>query len=385
MATFGDVWRKVRLECPLAGPLLLQTWSQDVYNVLTDRRPWAFLRKEATLTTLASRSLTVGVTQASTAVTSAALFVASDAGRQIRIGTTPSIYTIATFTDASNVVLERVYDEDDDAAATATIQDIYAVMPADFGQFLVVANPAIERPLIFWLTQEELIRYDPHRSNTDSTPRALVARDVSTVTATLGQLRYEWWPHPTSAATFPYLYIARPAALSDTTNLDGVLRHRDDILRYGVLARAARWPGPPGGPKNPYFNRLIADDYETKFEAEMLKLDLRDDEQALMSVDNYPWHAWSAWLTTRDDTFLPMPFRSPWKNPVVSMPDSGGNHRGKRGGELGPGETANSVSGLAKQPSIWDLGRGDPGQGGTVTIPDLTPEAGRTIDGSKSK
>lgn len=51
--TFGETWRAVRLQVPAAPALLCQRWVQDTYNTLCDRRGWAWLRKETTLTAIA--------------------------------------------------------------------------------------------------------------------------------------------------------------------------------------------------------------------------------------------------------------------------------------------------------------------------------------------
>ena len=63
MATFGDIWRMVRLHAPGAPFSLVRNWTQSAFEELCERRPWTFLSAEARMSTLTSRSLTITFTQ----------------------------------------------------------------------------------------------------------------------------------------------------------------------------------------------------------------------------------------------------------------------------------------------------------------------------------
>jgi hypothetical protein len=78
--TFADVYRRVRLHAPIAPLFLAQAWVQEAWQEFCDFRGFSFLRAELTMQISASRSVTVNVTLNSTLVTSAAAFVAGDAG-----------------------------------------------------------------------------------------------------------------------------------------------------------------------------------------------------------------------------------------------------------------------------------------------------------------
>lgn len=290
--TFGDIWRKVRLHAPEAPFGLVREWTLAAYKELCERRPWVFLQQEIHLQTLASRTLSVTVTAGSTTITSAAGFVASDAGRQVRVGTTPT-YTINTVTDASTAVLDLAYSGSS-GAATATILSAYVTMPADFGAFLLVADPYNQKILPWWHTQEELTRLDPSRTSSDANPRCLVAQTLSTAPATLGQMRYEWWPAPTAAKAFPAYYRQSPQALADTDVLLGVLGDRGEILETGALMFCARWPG-TSARKNPYFSMATYRELKDDFEKDCAHLELRDDDQSLQSWTVLPYHRWTTW------------------------------------------------------------------------------------------
>lgn len=299
--TFADVWRKVRLHASEAPFGLVKEWTLAAYRELCERRPWVFLQKQVHLQTLASRSLAVTFTQNSTAITSAAGFIASDAGRQIRVGTVP-IYTINSVTDASNAVLDLPYS-DTGGAQTATILSAYVTLPADFGAFLLIADPYNQKILPWWHTQETLTRLDPTRTASDANPRALVATTLSTAPATLGRMRYEWWPSPTAAKAFPTLYRQSPQALADTDLIQGVLADRAEILETGALMFCARWPGTSTF-KNPYFSMATYRELKDDFEKDCAHLELRDDDQAQQSWAVLPYHRWATWDLAGSDASL---------------------------------------------------------------------------------
>lgn len=283
--TFEDVWRRARLEIPAAPALLVRSWAQEAFSRICDSWGWAFLRSEGTLTMLASRSFTATVTNGSTSVTSAAQFATTDAGRQLRVTRLP-IYTIVSVTDPNTVVLDRAYTEDN-ASTTVTIQDCYAILPADFRRFLQIYDRYYQRIIPFWLSEDQIAVADPARLISDQGPRYLIAQAYSPATATLGQVRYEYWPSPTSARTFPFLYIRKADTLNDSDVLPGVLSERSDLLRLYVMYRGQRWPGTVDQ-RNLAYDRVGSQQTLREFDAELQKLTLVDDSeysQQLMTVD----------------------------------------------------------------------------------------------------
>lgn len=289
--TFGDVWRLVRLHtsAPFA---LCRDWTQSAYEELCERRPWVWQTRETRLSPRVARAITATFTQDSQTITSAAAFVASDAGRQIRVGTYP-YYTITVVQDASNAVLDLAYAATG-GALTAQILDAYQTMPADFGAFILVADPTVQRQIGYWWTPEQLAAVDIVRTSSGDPQRALVAATPSPEPTTLGQMRYEWWPAPVTARSYPAWYRARPATLSDTDPFTGVLAQRAKILETGALARCARWPGTADA-KNPYFNLPLSKMLQDDFDQDCARLELRDDDQSQQSWVALPYHRWPAW------------------------------------------------------------------------------------------
>jgi hypothetical protein len=300
--TFGDTWRLVRLHVPDAPFGLVRDWTQRAYEQLVNRRPWVWTMVETRLSTLAARAITVTATQGSTTITSAAAFVATDAGRQFRVGTYP-IYTINSVESTSSATLDQPYAATG-GSLVGQIISAYQTMPEDFGAFLLVIDPTVRRQIAWWYTQEDLARVDPTRIVSSSDlQRALVATSLSTAPATLGQLRYEWWPYPTTARQFPAWYRSRPKALADTDVFQGVLATGAKVLEKGALALASKWPGTTDR-KNPYFNLGLAKLLTDEFDHECALLELRDDDQAQQSWVALPYHRWPAWGLYGDTTTL---------------------------------------------------------------------------------
>ena len=301
--TFETCWRKVLLYAPEVPVFLAREFVQTAFERVCESRPWGHLRKEALLTTKASRSVTVTVTNGSTAVTSAAGFLATDIGRQLKVtGATPPIYTINTFTTASEIALLEAY-QGTTGSVTATILDAYLVLPMDFGRFETVVDPSSQRILPFWLTREELDWHDPHRTSSGDPARCLIPRGFSEVTSLAGRPLYEWWPQPTAARTYPALYYTRPPVLADTDTLPGVVRDRGDVLITGALAECAAWPGTRDRP-NPYFNLNLHNAKLAQFRADLLQLSLRDDDVVPMDLPQMPWETYRSWGLAMDTNLL---------------------------------------------------------------------------------
>lgn len=312
--TFEGVWRAARNLFPALPPLVVRDFVQDAYTRICETWGWGFLRGDGLLATLASRSVAVTVTQGSATVTSAGLFVASDAGRTFRgPGTTAGIastfpaYTIVAVVDVNTITLDKAFGAVS-AAGTAQILDLYLTVPADFSRFLVVVDPYNQRPIPFWINEDQITRADPARVQSDSGPRYLVAATPSPVVATLGQIRFEAWPAPTAARQYPYLYVKRAARLADEAVLPGLLANRGDLLKLGAQVQAAEWPGTIDQ-KNPYFNLGLADRLRLRFDAQVQQLTLADDNQYPQQLAQVQWERLlpglsptSRWLRQTDAT-----------------------------------------------------------------------------------
>jgi hypothetical protein len=308
--TFGDCWRRVRLHAPDSPFGLVKEWTQHAYEDLVRRRPWSFARVHAMLPVQASRLASVTFTAYSTTATAVAgTFSQSDVGMQLRQSTlTLPIYTVnAVDPTGAILTLDMPYADPLTSLpllatpSSCTVINLYQTMPADFGAFLLIIDPYLQRLIPWWYTQEDLARLDPARFSTDTNPRVLVSRQLSTVPATLGQVQYEWWPGPTTALQFPYYYRRQAQLLADTDPLLGVVTAR--VLEVGALARCAAWPG-TNERKNPYFNLPLHLKLMDEFDKQCATLELRDDDQAQESWTTLPYHRWATWDLTFDTRYL---------------------------------------------------------------------------------
>lgn len=290
--TFGDAWRTVRLYVPAAPTFLVREWVNVAWKRLAKARHFSFLRGELRLTINTARTIPVcTVTRGSLTVTSAGLFLAADAGRQFRVGSSP-IYTVQTFTDASTIVLDIAYGETTSAIAIGTIFDGFATMPADFESFRLIADPYNQRRLAWWITEDQVNVLDPTWSVSDASPRCLVLRGGgSTYVPTLGAVQYQYWPRPTTARSYPAIYNKLAARVDDTTIFQGVLAQHVEVLIDGALAEAALWPGTPDV-ANPYFNATVAREKKAAFLDGVQHLSLRDDDQAPDDLATVHWEHW---------------------------------------------------------------------------------------------
>jgi hypothetical protein len=300
--TFYDLWMGIRLSVPNASAPLIQRWTRNAFRELADRRMWSWQLIQGQLVWQDARDLEVTTTFGSTTVTSAALFVAGDVGRNIRVGTYP-IYTIAAFVSTSEVTLDRAYEGSGDGVVDAQILDAYATLPSNFEQFVMLLDPVNQRLVPWWATWDEMSLLDPIRACAESTPRLLGAAIPSTYSAALGQTQYEYYPKPLEHGALQYYAKALPTLSRDSDPIPGNLAARTDVLETHVLMQAARWPGTIDQ-KNPYFNLALARDLRQEFERAANQLDIRDDDVYQQSFDKIPWQRWSTYAWAFDTHLL---------------------------------------------------------------------------------
>lgn len=259
----------------------------SAYKTACDERHWGFLRGEGELAIAASKSGTADLTNGSVTVAGAGgsdgiVFAAVDVGRQLRYGGGPPVtITAVDTTGDTSATLEREWLGETAADAAVVVADIYATMPQDFNHFISVVDPVNQRQIAVFQSEQELNAADPGRTGTGD-PWALVSYRNSALAATLDRAQYEWWPTPagSTARRYPYLYHRRPAALADDDYFRGPFRDRDDVIRTGALAEAARWPGAGNSEndRNPYFNLRLADQLEGQFRGAVALMEVRDEE-----------------------------------------------------------------------------------------------------------
>lgn len=292
MPTLGEVIAEVQLTAAAVPPLLIRAWAKDVFAQLCAGSRWGWQLQIATVRVPVSRSLAaIGLTSGSVAATSAALFTAADAGRQIWLSVGEPILTIRTVTDASNVVLDAAYDGTSGSYA-AQVYSAFYQPGSDFQQFIGLTDLGNQRPLPFWLTLEQTRLWDPSGVLSGQS-RALVAETLASPTGTTARprIRYQWWPRNTSGGTYQVRYLAGPqtATLTEETEIPGVLADHLYVLKDGILARCAAYPG-TATLKNPYFNLSLADRLNQQYATGRKDLSIVDDDQGPSKVvDAIDW------------------------------------------------------------------------------------------------
>jgi hypothetical protein len=268
--------------------LLAKDFVVTAYKEACDEKNWSFLRGEGEFLLQPARTGNVVLVQGSATVAGAGgsggmVFATTDIGRQVRAlsaGPPLTIIDVDTAGDTS-ATLERAWDGDSSSSAPMTVSDIYATCPADFGHFVAVLDPQMQRQIRVFNTTEELNKADPGRMSTGQ-PWALVNYRLSALASTLGRVQYEWWPYFNSASTvrFPFYYMKRPATPADDDYFQGPLRERADAIIAGALAMAAEWPG-TAEERNPYFNLQLAQRHRDRFRYEVGLLEVKDEETYL--------------------------------------------------------------------------------------------------------
>lgn len=287
--TIGDVVREVQLMAAAVPPLLVRQWTLDVYAKLHSGSRWGWQRQVVSYTLPAARDVALVLTPGSATVTSAALFLATDVGKQILVGS-ESLLTIGAFVSTSQVTLRETYPGTSGAVDAQVIEAFY-VPPAGFQQFVLVTDRVRQAPVPHWLTLEQAMLWDPARTHT-GTPRGLIAHSHQSATGTGSQkLWYEWWPRNTAGGSFDLAFLLGPqtSTLTDDTELPEPLADRAYLLKDGVLARCAAFPGTPLE-KNPFFSLPLAAHYELQFQGGRKDLAIVDDDQATTPiVDTIDW------------------------------------------------------------------------------------------------
>lgn len=292
MPTLGEVIAEVQLTAAAVPPLLIRAWAKDVFAQLCAGTRWGWQRQITTVRVPASRSLAaVGFTNGQATITSAALFTAADAGRQIWLGVGEPVLTILSVTDASNATLTANYDGTSGNYAVEVYTAHYQP-GSDFQQFYGLTDLGNQRPLPFWLTLEQVRLWDPS-GVLQGQGRALVAETLATPVGTTQRprIRYSWWPRNTAGGTYQVRYLASPqtASLNEETEIPGVLADHLYVLKDGILARCAAYPGTTTE-KNPYFNLTLAARLGEQFAVGRKDLSIVDDDQGPSQiVDAIDW------------------------------------------------------------------------------------------------
>lgn len=297
--TYADVWGRVLLRCPLAGPSLSQDWVTNAFRQLTERRTvgWSWSRKQGQfIFNQVYNTGTVAVTFNSSVVTgTGTAWTAAHVGRQFRVGVQTNIYTILSVNvGAQTLVLTldgttaAVWGDTTSTGVGYEIYNAYQTVPTDFKRLVTVWDPLRNWRLRLNVTAEEINSIDPQRAT--AAPSYAVVDYTYDNSVALPSARYEFWPHQKAQYVYPYIYVARPSDLGDSgATLPREIR--GDVLLEMALASAARWPGPSRDKPNPYFDLRLALEHDRRADAMVAELEVRDDDVYEEDVSSQSWQS----------------------------------------------------------------------------------------------
>jgi len=282
--------REILLFAPGCPILLAERWIRDRYREVCRKWLWSFKVAEGEFSTPAVYNTgTITVTNNSTAIVGAGTtFTSAMANRQLQVG--GFTFNINTFTDTTNLVIDRKWQSATAAAQTYSIVQGW-ITPAetDFQSFLSVVDPSNSWRIRLHFNYRDLDRIDPRRASS-GVPTLLSARSYNSS----GVPRFELWPYSTSIRQYTFLYEKAVADLSATSDSPAA-PVSGDALVWGAVADLCRWPGTETY-KNPMFTPqnyfALAREYEAKFVDRVDQLNKIDQNIYLTDLLQYqeiPW------------------------------------------------------------------------------------------------
>lgn len=282
--TFRETAGLVLLRCPSAALTLAQSWVQQSWRDVIERRRWSFMLKHGQLVTTnqynTGTATTVAGSQTVT-INSPGLVASTHVGQQFRIGTADPIYTITAISTAANTyTISEVYEPAARTALTFSVYTAYPAVPSDFHSFVSVVDPNFMQPVSFAGSVRMIDNIDPQRAAAGSPPRSLSYFDYYN-----NNPRYELWPHQRTAYVYPMVYESRPAEPFDAAAYIPYWMPSDILLERAMMY-CAMWPGPDDTRPNPYFNpRLgLVQAHKGEYERRIGLLEKQDNEHMQQDI-----------------------------------------------------------------------------------------------------
>lgn len=285
--TFEQLWKRILLYAPGLPLPLAQEFINTAYSRALEAGGWYGLRAEAEfIIPDAFTTGTITLTQSSASATGSGTgWTSALDGRQLIIGGKSPFYTV-TITSPTTLTLDRPWADEDQAAVTYSIEQIYVTAPSDFIGFRRAVSPVDEWRLHTNITQEQVDLIDPTR-NWNGTPRALLPAPPTSA----GLRRFEVWPRSTAARFIHYLYTRRPSLLSAASDRP-IFPIRGDLIRHGALVELCSFPGTKQLP-NVWFDLNAAGFWQDRFEKGIAQAQREDQGIAQTDVtyqeESWPW------------------------------------------------------------------------------------------------
>lgn len=271
-STFDAIWRELSFYNPEVPSRLIQSWVKDGFQETRDSKLWSWAVKESQFTVIDEVTTgTVTATKDSTAIVGVGTnFLAAHIGQQIKLGN--HVFTIASRSDTTNIVIDRGYPDTTESGKGYSIFTGYVTVPSDFYGFISVIDSNRPAKLHTNMDQTRLDWLDPQRTRTGE---ALALVDLRYSPDATPLPMYELWPHQKSARGFRFLYWSISTDFSAAQALPFSIPDR--LIKFYALSELADWPGTRDKP-NPMFSIRNADRKRLQYEALLQKLAVEDGE-----------------------------------------------------------------------------------------------------------
>jgi hypothetical protein len=185
-------------------------------------------------------------------------------------------YNITAVVDATTLILDLPFGGDTQTSTSYKILQSYISMEPDLRMVWSVVNHQNGWRIKFNLPADTLNYFDVWRTGSGFTTKM-----VDYVPDEIGRFRYELYPPPTTAQSFPYLAYRTVAPLEndEDTPPPGMPSH---MLVHGAIADALRW----GRRENDYYDPATAEKYEQMFERDLSNAMMADDS---IYMTNLKW------------------------------------------------------------------------------------------------
>lgn len=288
--SFRSVVGQLLAYCPFVPLPLVELWARDRWRQLCESRKWSFLRGKGNLVVPSLYSAgTASISRGTSVVIGAGTSWSADmAGRQIKLGATIPVYTIAAVESSTSLTIEETHLGSSLADVSYQILQVYFQSPADFLSWISVINTKN------WLkfhcntyTVEDIDARDPQRTVT-GTPYIIAGGVYKDVVGSSPIPMFEIWPWPVVEDIFPYTYWKRTTDFDQNFYLPAVVT--GDVLVTGMLADLCRWPGVEDR-RNPMFSPASVEQYERLWVFKIGQCGRNDNEiyQTDIRYDNVPY------------------------------------------------------------------------------------------------
>jgi hypothetical protein len=179
------------------------------------------------------------------------------AGLQFRTGNANPVFTVTSVQSSTQLTIDIPWGAGVITGQSYQILKMYFTIAPDLKEIRNIVDPAQGGlPIEFHISQQELDWRDPQRSSTG--PPLLLADKVPTIG---GTMQYELWPAQTIPYQIPCIYTKQwPELRLDNDRPPWFISPM--VFYHGALADALRFKA---GPKDPYHNPPLANEYERRF------------------------------------------------------------------------------------------------------------------------